>query len=536
MAASVDKAVKFPLTCEVKIFNDIKGLTPPPRHGYGDGRLVWGHLPVRLISFALDPRHAHRRQALRRHAQRHHEHFYQARAGWSLVRNFARAPLSWQRERWVIAGIAALIALLALSLPAGTRGLTVTPASANWATLAVPLPPRPEPAAPKPALPAAMVAGVYAVPEDADRWTRYTVKPGQTLGDIFADLGYSKSVLERVANATKSSRSLGALKPGEPLAFLPSAPGRLGAMQFDSDESTRVVLRVADDNGIYLQRVPRAIERRMRLASGEIDDTLFGAAEAAGVSNNVMLRMADIFGYDIDFAQDLREGDRFAVVYEEIWRDGEKLRDGDILAASFTNQGREHVALRFQRPDGSAEYYGGDGRSLRKAFLRTPVEFTRITSRFSVARMHPILGTMRAHRGVDYAAPSGTPIRAAGDGRITARGWQAGYGNVIQIDHGNQVTTVYGHMSRFGNGIANGMRVRQGQVIGYVGMTGLATGPHLHYEFRINGAHRDPLRFTPPPAAPLAGTELAQFQSRAAPLLSELALLGQDPVLKLASR
>jgi len=246
--------------------------------------------------------------------------------------------------------------------------------------------------------------------------------------------------------------------------------------------------------------------------------------------------MADIFGYDIDFAQDLREGDRFAVVYEEIWRDGEKLRDGDILAASFNNQGRDHTALRFQRGDGSVEYFGGDGRSLRKAFLRTPVEFTRISSGFSVARMHPILGTMRAHRGVDYAAPSGTPIRASGDGRITARGWQSGYGNVVQIDHGNHVSTVYGHMSRFGTGIANGTRVRQGQVIGYVGMTGLATGPHLHYEFRVNGAHRDPLRFVMPPAPPLSGTELAQFRTHSAPLLSELSLLSQEPATKLAAR
>jgi murein DD-endopeptidase MepM/ murein hydrolase activator NlpD len=491
---------------------------------------------VRLISFALDPRHAHRRQALRRHAQRHHEHFYRARAGWSLVRNFARAPLSWQRERWVIAGIAGLIALLALSLPAGTRGLTVTPANANWANLAVALPPLVERAAPATPLQPGMFAGVYAMADDADRWTRYTVKPGQTLGDIFADLGYSKSVLERVANAPRTSRSLGSLKPGEPLAFLSGASGKLGAMQFDSDEATRVVLRVADDNGIYLQRVPRALERRVRLASGVIDDTLFGAAAAAGLSTSAMLKMADIFAYDIDFAQDLREGDRFAVVFEEIWRDGEKLRDGDILAASFTNQGREHVALRFTRTDGSAEYYGDDGRSLRKAFLRTPVEFTRISSGFSVARMHPILGTMRAHRGVDYAAPSGTPIRAAGDGRVIARGWQAGYGNVVQIDHGNKVSTVYGHMARFGAGITNGTRVRQGQVIGYVGMTGLATGPHLHYEFRVNGAHRDPLRFTPPPAPPLSGTELAQFRSRTAPLVSDLAQLTQDSTLKLAAR
>jgi murein DD-endopeptidase MepM/ murein hydrolase activator NlpD len=248
-----------------------------------------------------------------------------------------------------------------------------------------------------------------------------------------------------------------------------------------------------------------------------------------------MLKMADIFGYDIDFAQDLREGDRFAVVYEEIWRDGEKLRDGDILAASFNNQGRDHTALRFSAAT-AARILRRGRRSLRKAFLRTPVEFTRISSRFSVARMHPILGTMRAHRGVDYAAPAGTPIRASGDGRIAARGWQSGYGNVIQIDHWQQrqhgvrthVALRSRHLERHARAAGPGDR--------YCRHDRARDRPHLHYEFRVNGTHRDPLRFVMPPAPPLSGTELAQFRSHTAPLVSELSLLGQEPATKLAAR
>ena len=494
---------------------------------------------MRLISTALDPRHAHRRQALRRHAQRQHWHFYQARLGWSLVRNFSRAPLYWKRERWVIVGVAALIALLALVvLPAGAQGLTA-PAliGARIASVALPLPETASPTqAPRPAAPrSGLFEGVYTTSDDADRWRRVSVRAGQNLGDIFREQGFSAGVLEKVMLATRNTRALSHLKPGEQLAFLPDASGQLRSLQFDSDESTRVSLRVADDGGIYLQRIPRAIERRVRLAHGEIRDSLFAAADDAGIPNTVMLKLADIFGYDIDFAQDLREGDRFSIVYEELYRDGERLRDGDILAASFTNQGQAHSALRHLRPDGAVEFFAAEGLSLRKAFLRTPVEFTRISSGFSVARRHPVLGTMRAHRGVDYTAPIGTPVRAAGDGRVIAKGWQSGYGNAVQIEHGNKVTTLYGHLSRFAAGIARGARVRQGQVIGMVGRTGLATGPHLHYEFRVNGAHRDPLKVTMAPAQPLAGAELAAFKLRTQPLVAQLALM-QNDTLRMAQR
>ena len=252
--------------------------------------------------------------------------------------------------------------------------------------------------------------------------------------------------------------------------------------------------------------------------------SLFYAGERAGLSDAMVLKLADAFGYDIDFAQDLREGDSFSVVYDDLYRDGELLRGGDIIAATFINDGKRYTAVRYVNARGESMFYSENGRPLRKSFLRTPVEFTRISSLFSTGRMHPILGKMRAHKGVDYAAPSGTPIRAAGDGKIVFRGWQSGYGNFVMIQHNAHITTAYGHMSRFANAKV-GQHVSQGQVIGYVGMTGLATGPHLHYEFRVDGGHRNPLTVTLPPPEPLPAGELAQFKAATAPMLAKLRLV-----------
>jgi murein DD-endopeptidase MepM/ murein hydrolase activator NlpD len=260
------------------------------------------------------------------------------------------------------------------------------------------------------------------------------------------------------------------------------------------------------------------------VAHGVVSSSLFQAGDRAGLSDTMVLKLATAFGYDIDFAQDLREGDSFSVVYDDLYREGERLRDGDIIAATFINQGKRYTAIRYTNADGETMYYDENGRALRKSFLRTPVEFTRISSTFSTGRMHPILGRMRAHKGVDYAAPSGTPIRAAGDGRITFRGWKSGYGNFVIVQHNKDISTAYGHMSRFAREKV-GDRVRQGQVIGYVGMTGLATGPHLHYEFRVDGQHRNPLTVTLPPAQPLPASQLAQFRRQSAPMLARLTAL-----------
>ena len=207
------------------------------------------------------------------------------------------------------------------------------------------------------------------------------------------------------------------------------------------------------------------------------------------------MELAGIFGWDIYFALNIRRGDHFTVVYDQLYLDGKKIGNGDILAAEFVNQGQVYRAVRYEKPNGTADYYTPDGNSMRKEFLRTPVAFTRISSRFSLGRYHPILNRIRAHKGVDYAAPTGTPIKATGDGRVAFRGRKGGYGNVVILDHGRGYSTLYGHMSRFARGERVGTRVHQGQVIGYVGSTGMATGPHLHFEVRADGVTTDPVRY-----------------------------------------
>ncbi|MBS0396011.1 MAG: M23 family metallopeptidase, partial [Proteobacteria bacterium] len=249
--------------------------------------------------------------------------------------------------------------------------------------------------------------------------------------------------------------------------------------------------------------------------------SLFKTVNDLGASDQVALQLAEVFRYDIDFAQELQPGDSFTLVLEKVYRDGAYLRDGDILAAEFTNSGHVYRAVRYTLPDGRREYYTPDGKNLRKAFLLAPVQFSRISSGFGL-RFHPILNRMRAHRGIDYAAPVGTPVRAAGDGRVAFHGTQGGYGNVIMLSHPGGVETVYGHLSHFAPALFVGKRVKQGELVGYVGMSGLATGPHLHYEYRVGGVHRNPASIKTLPAEPIAPALKADFEQKARPLLASL--------------
>ncbi len=234
------------------------------------------------------------------------------------------------------------------------------------------------------------------------------------------------------------------------------------------------------------------------------------------------LDMANIFGYDIDFAQDLRKGDTFEILYEEKTLNGQAVGTGNILTARFTNRGKVYTAVRYTDKNGNTSYYSADGSSLRKAFIRTPVDFARISSRFSNGRKHPILNKIRAHKGVDYAAPRGTPIKAAGDGRVVLAGRKGGYGNTVIIKHGQRYQTLYAHMNGFAKGIRSGTNVKQGQIIGYIGTTGLSTGPHLHYEFQVNGVHVDPLSQKLPISDPIHPSEKQRFAQHSQPLLAKL--------------
>jgi murein DD-endopeptidase MepM/ murein hydrolase activator NlpD len=308
------------------------------------------------------------------------------------------------------------------------------------------------------------------------------------------------------------------LMPGERLVLMHRDGALVGLERKLSDSETLKVTR--DENGFSTNVLENPLEIRTRTASATISNSLFQAANEAGLTDRVAFDLAEIFQYDIDFVLDIQQGDRFTVVYEEVLQDGAPLRIGNILAAKFINEGREYRAVRYVDAEGRGQYYSPDGRSLRKAFMRAPVQFSRVSSRFNLSRKHPVLNRIRAHKGVDYAAPTGTPVRAAGEGRVRFVGRQGGYGNVIELEHGSGVVTVYGHLSRFAPKLHRGQRVDLAQVIGYVGQTGLATGPHLHYEYRVRGVHKNPQTVPLPDAEPIAADEKDRFLAATADLVN----------------
>ena len=347
------------------------------------------------------------------------------------------------------------------------------------------------------------------------------VERGDTLESLFRRNGLSLGDLADLVALPDVGRGLRLLKPGDRLAISHRGDEVL-SLRRELDD-VRVLSIARKSSGFEASMLERQIDLRPTGAHGVVRSSLFEAGVDAGMSDKLTMDLAGIFEWDIDFIQDVREGDEFTVLYEEVWRDGVKLRNGDIIAAEFVNQGKSYRAARFTDASGRSNYYTPDGHSVRKAFIRAPLNFTRISSKFDLSRRHPILNTIRAHQGVDYAAPIGTPIRAAGDGKVIFRGVQGGYGNVIILQHGGNITTLYGHMSRFGNAKV-GARVAQGDVIGYVGQSGLATGPHLHYEYRVNGVHRNPRTVSLPPADPVAAEYQEGFRAATAPFWRQLDL------------
>jgi murein DD-endopeptidase MepM/ murein hydrolase activator NlpD len=313
---------------------------------------------------------------------------------------------------------------------------------------------------------------------------------------------------------------LDSLRTGESLHLLHRDGSLFGLERRLNEAQTLKVVR--DGSSLKADVLQNPLEARTRTVRGVINSSLFEAVAAAGGHDQTAVGMADIFGWDIDFVLDIQPGDSFVVSYQELYQDGVYVKDGPIQAALFINQGRQYRAVRYVDPDGGAHFYTPDGRSMHKAFLRTPVEFTRVSSKFNSSRLHPILNTIRAHKGVDYAAPTGTPVRAAGDGRIRYAGPKGGYGNVVEIEHTRSIVTVYGHLSRFAKGTRVGQHVTQGSVIAYVGMTGLATGPHLHYEYRVNGVFKNPQTVSLPDAEPIDARWRADFLAHSAPLLASL--------------
>lgn len=348
-----------------------------------------------------------------------------------------------------------------------------------------------------------------------------TVDAGDTLSILFQNAGLSANTLHAVINSSQEAKAFTRLRVGQQVEFKLDDEGQLLAMR--SPVNSLETIRIDRDGDSYsFSKDVIEPEVAEKFASGTIDSSLFVAAQNAGLSHNLTMQMANIFGYDVDFAKEIRQGDRFEVLYEEKQVDGERVGTGNILAARFTNRGNTYTAVRYTDANGHTSYYRADGTSMRKAFIRTPVEFARISSRFNPGRRHPVLNKIRAHKGVDYAASTGTPIKATGDGRVVHVGRKGGYGNTVVIKHGQTYQTLYAHMSRYASGIRVGSNVSQGQVIGYVGATGLATGPHLHYEFQVNGVHVDPLSVRLPASDPIPQRERSAFLALSNQLMASL--------------
>lgn len=360
--------------------------------------------------------------------------------------------------------------------------------------------------------------------EDAFEYTKsLAVTSGDTLSVLFAKAGLGNSLLHSILSKNKDAQRFTHLKAGQVLTFKFDDTQALQSLSSKINHTETIYLEKEPETNTFSFRTATAeTQTSEKYAQGVIEGSLFSATGKAGLPYGLALEMAKIFEYDIDFAQDLRVDDEFELVYEEKVLDGKSIGTGNILSARFINRGKEYTAVRYTDKQGNTSYYAADGSSLRKAFIRTPVDFARISSRFSNGRMHPILHKIRAHKGVDYAAPRGTPIKAAGDGRVVSAARKGGYGNTVVIKHGQRYQTLYAHMQGFAKGIRTGSTVKQGQVIGYIGTTGLSTGPHLHYEFHVNGVQVDPLSQKLPTADPIHASEKQRFMEASRPLLAKL--------------
>ena len=377
-------------------------------------------------------------------------------------------------------------------------------------------------------LPAAAPAEIAAPRAAPFEFVAVTIGRNDTLDQIFRGLQLKLSDLAELRSLPDVRKSLDMIRPGDVIQ-LTHLDGEIKSLTRQIDETATLSVTRAED-GFSANIVENPLETDERLLRGSVDSSLYLAVNAAGGTDRLAVELADVFKYDIDFVNQVQPGDSFIVAHERQFQDGEFVRDGAVLAAEFTNAGKTWRAVRYVGPNGRADYYTPDGRPVRKAFLRYPVDYARISSGFSLARRHPVLNRVRAHKGIDFAAPTGTPIKAAGAGRIASRGRNGGYGNAVVVAHSGGITTLYGHMSRFAKGQKVGDRVQQGQVIGYVGRTGLASGPHVHYEYRVNGVHKNPAKVTVPKADPIPASLMADFKAQTAPLLARLDPPATPPV------
>lgn len=365
------------------------------------------------------------------------------------------------------------------------------------------------------------------VPQEPDYISKqHRIKKGESLGVIFKREKLDIAIPHHISRHP-IARQLTSIRVGKSINFLFNSDSELKEIRYPV--SPLEVLSVKID-GVHVSDAAVktiAYDTVQKSVSAEISSSLYLAAQNAGLSNNLIMEMVKIFGWDIDFVQDIRSGDSFHIVFNEHQKAGQKLSDGSILAAEFTTQGHSYRAIRFEGSDGAASYYNEVGESMLGTFLRSPVEFSRISSRFG-KRKHPISKKWKAHKGVDYAASRGTPIRATADGKVSLAGRKGGYGKTVILSHAGRFSTLYAHMNGFAKGIKSGSRVKQGQTIGYVGSTGMSTGPHLHYEFRVDGVHRNSLTYKTPKASAISDSERTRFNAVASNLTKQLAHIKRE--------
>jgi len=430
------------------------------------------------------------------------------------------------RLRWLAAGVILPVAFLIISFNLNNErteqsGITSTETSLIPGVTVELVPARTQQADPlELAITESATKEIERSTIDEGTYLSITVRSGDTLDRIFRRNALNISDLHKIMKLDTAKDTLRVVRPGDTFEVW-HKEGDIEALHHELSIIDSVAI-TRQGNTFVGEIYKNDVEYRQAESSGVITDSLFLSAANAGISDRLIMNMADLFAWDIDFVLDIRNGDEFVVIYEELWRDGKKVSEGEILAAEFVNRGESFRALRYEGPDGRSSYYTPDGRSVRKAFLRAPLAFSRISSNFNPNRRHPVLNTLRAHKGVDYAASRGTPIKAAGDGKVEFRGNKGGYGKVIILAHGGNITTLYAHMDSFNRNIKEGSRVQQGQIIGYVGSSGLATGPHLHYEYRKNGVHRNPRTVELPQAKPIDPAFKADFQSSTAMIMLRL--------------
>ena len=416
----------------------------------------------------------------------------------------------WSHEHWLLAGLCGFLGTsLVAIVPGFAQAMRPSVAIESALTVDLALPPMTD----------------SESDASAGGWRFVSVERGQTLSHVFNDVGVPLTVMRQLLKLPEARASLWKIGPGKELAFELDRKDQFKTLRFDRNDAERIEISLDKDGKVVQKIIQRPTEQNVAVASGTITRSFAADSRRAGLTTGSVNKLANVFKYDVDFVEDLHPGDTFEVVYEDQWREGQRLKNGDVLAARITTKKKVFTAFYFEH-NGKAEYFDEKGNPLKKVLMRIPIEYARLSSSFGM-RNHPVLGRMRMHKGVDYAAGTGTPIMAAGDATVQFVGWKNGYGRAVVLDHGQGRTTLYGHMSAWGK-FKQGQRVNQGATIGYVGMSGLATGPHLHYEFRVNGNQVNPLTVTMPKPAPLAGAEMARFQATVAPALARMEMMQKN--------